>query len=109
MVRLQADIADVVFHALFFTSLMFIPAVSLFWHWWEHPYGRAAVSLEGLLFLALVPGELSLLFHVSPVSPWFAWFTIAILALIPVRTVWLGWQIWKLQRTGSRPVTGSRR
>lgn len=96
--HLQADIVGVIVQVTFWTSALFVPAVSTFWPWWTHLYGRAAISIDVLLAAAFLPAELRRLFGISVTSPAFEWFTIGVLACIPLRTTWLAWSIWKIQR-----------
>lgn len=102
---LQAEILGVIVDCSFWASALFVPAVSLFWPWWRHPYGRAAMSVDVLLALAFLPAELQRLFAFAMPGA-FGWFEIAVLGLIPVRTAWLAWQVWKLQRL-PRPRAGA--
>lgn len=98
--RLQADIAIIIVHAAFWTSLLFIPAVSACWPWWKHQFGRAVISVDVLLAAAFLPAELRLMFGIPAASPAFGWFTLAVLACIPLRTLWLAVAVYRMQRTG---------
>lgn len=99
--QLQADIVTVIVQVAFWASALFVPVVSLFWPWWRAQFGRAAISIDVLLALALMPGTLRREFGIPVTSAWFGWFEIVVLGLIPVRTAWLAWSIWKLQRQES--------
>jgi hypothetical protein len=101
MAPYQADIISVIVDASFWTSALFVPVVSAYWAWWKHPYGRAAMSIDILLALAFLPGELRRVFGISVSSTGFGWFEIVVLGLIPVRTAWLALSIWRLQREGA--------
>lgn len=96
--QLQADILDVIVQITFWTSALFVPAVSTFWPWWRHPYARAAISIDVLLALLLLPAVIRDVFSVPTGDAAYGWFTITAFALVPVRTAWLGWTIWRLQR-----------
>lgn len=82
----------------FWVSVLFVPAVSTFWPWWKEPFGRATVSIEGLIGVALLPGALHQMFGVAVTSLFFLWFGTIVLALIAPRLIWLFITIYRLQR-----------
>ena len=100
--QLLADIDTWIVLATFWVAALFVPIVSLFWPWWPEPFGRATMSLELLIALALLPAALRRMFGISITNIGFAWFGTIILACIAPRIIWLGVSIWKLQRNGNR-------
>src|SRR5262249_7944070 len=90
--RLQADVLTVIWHVAFFSTLAFVVVVSRAWKWWRHQFGRALMSVNFLLTLAFLPGELALAFHVML----SAWVSIAVVAAIPLRTAWLATAIIRI-------------
>jgi len=105
-VRVQADIADTVIQAAFWTSVLFVAVLGLFWPWWRHWFGRAMVTIDLLLAVAFGPTVVSLCFPSVTVQGWWMWVTVAGFAGIPIRTVFLTWTIWRIQRNGVTAMGG---
>jgi hypothetical protein len=82
----------------FWVSVLFVPVVSTFWLWWKEPYGRATVSIEILIGLALAPGAIRRMFDIPITGIGFLLFSSIVVALIPIRLVWLFVTIYQLQR-----------
>ena len=96
--RLQADLADTAIQATFWTSLLFVAALSRIWPWWQHWYGRAMITIDVLLVVSFAPAVARLFDPALAPRDWFTWASIAAFACIPLRTGWLFWAIRKIQR-----------
>ena len=99
ILQLQTDILKVIIEIMFWSSLAFIPVVSTYWPWWKHVYGKAAISIDGLLTLALLPAIIRQMLDIPITQVEYNWFTIVVFALIPARTVWLAMALFAVQKS----------
>ena len=99
-----ASVLDWIVLVGFFSAFLFIPVVSLFWPWWKEPFGRAVMTMEGLIGLALLPATLRRLFGISLDDLGFLYFEVIVLGCIPLRLFWLLRSIWKLQGGSYRAI-----
>jgi hypothetical protein len=99
--QLQHDLSEWVIQCAWFSSLTFIVLYSSLAPWWKYRVGRAIISLDFALGIALTPTVIGLDFGASVVAnPIWSWITIAAFGLIPVITMWRCFTIWRLQRRG---------
>jgi hypothetical protein len=99
-VRAQADITDVIVQATFWSGLAFVLLIGRAWPWWQHWYGRAAITIDVLLTAAFFAAVLRLTFGLRPAA-WMTWLTLSALALVPARTTALAVTVIRLQVRGS--------
>lgn len=81
----------------FFSSIVFVLGYSLIAPWWRQEVGRAMVSLDCGLMLALAPAVLRMLFHVTNWLTFFAWYYGGSLLLVAGITLWRLLVIWHVQ------------
>lgn len=94
---------DQVTHALniasqftFWAGFLFVPAVSLFWPWWQSTWGWNLVTLEFWIWVSLLPAPLHAYFGV-PYHP-LMWFQVAAVFGAGVTVLWRGVLIFRTQR-----------
>ena len=93
---------DVVMFA-FISALVFMAGYTVLAKWWRTAIGRARISLDFGIAMALSPTFLHMVFgvHVDD-SPVFAWYVIASIAFVGLVTLWNLVIVAKSQLEGSR-------
>lgn len=86
----------VLINVAFITSVLFTPVVSVFWPWWDEPWGQNIVVLELCIAGSLLSSWLFIDFGINALV--FQWFTAACLTLVPLIIAWRMMLIWKAQR-----------
>lgn len=99
--QLVSDLGnDVVFFACA-ASLAFLAVYILLARGWRTSVGRALITLDAGLTLALAPSVLHRLFGLSLASLWFAWYFVASIAIVGIAT----WErVWFVIREQARGV-----
>ena len=96
-VQLLADLSnDVVFFACA-ASVAFLVVYIVLARGWQSEIGRALITLDAGLTLALGPSVLHRLFGLTLTSIGFAWYYVASIALVGGATWWRTWFVIKVQ------------
>jgi hypothetical protein len=82
------DLADASVISAFLSSVIFVIGYSLRAPWWRYQVGRAVVSLDLALGLALLPSFLRLAFHFSAADQFYDWYATLSLFLVAAVTLW---------------------
>lgn len=85
----------------FWVAFAFPLAVSLFWPWWRSTWGVNIITLEGCIWLSLLPAPLHAIFGV-PYTTFLLWFQVAAVAAAGLVVIWRGILIYLTQRAGAR-------
>lgn len=82
---------------IFYSSILFVAAVSTFWPWWRSQLGWSITAKTLALTIAVFPAMLMYWFGVH--SPqWVTWMAVLTLWLIPPILIWRAWVLWRVQR-----------
>ena len=101
-VQLLSDLAnDVVFFACA-GSVAFLVVYIALARGWRTEIGRALITLDAGLTLALGPSVLHRLFGLPLASIAYAWYYVGSIALVGVATWWRTWFVVKVQWRGRR-------
>jgi len=95
-----ADLDTVLFHAVFFTALLFPAVTAFFWNWWDSAWGVNIVLLEACIAVTLLPGWLFLAFGIDNWA--LRWVQAVSFAMVGVVIIWRGVLIWRTQAAGAR-------
>lgn len=92
--------------AIFYTSIVFIAAISTFWPWWRSQLGWTITAKTLALVIAVTPAMLEYWFGptVYKDAPWLAWVTVAALACVPPVLAWRAIILWRIQRHQRDPL-----
>ena len=99
--QLLADASQILIFAIFITSALFTPVVSMYWPWWKHGIGRTVIAEAIAMTLVFLFPMLHVLFGTEFKSTPYQWFELACFAAVPVIFVWRAVSTWKLQRKGT--------
>jgi hypothetical protein len=100
--QLLTDLSnDVVFFACA-ASVAFLAVYVLLARGYRTEIGRALITLDAGLTLALGPSVIHRLFGLSLASLDFAWYYVASIALVGVATWWRTWFVIRVQWRGRR-------
>jgi hypothetical protein len=97
---LGANILDWGTVAAAVSSLIFLLGSTWVFPWYDSPAGRAMVSIDGVLFLALLPALLHHIFGVNTQTTFFIWYYAASLWTVAGVTLWRLVTLWLIQRNG---------
>ena len=86
--------------AIFYSSVLFVAAVSTFWPWWKSQLGWSIIAKTAALTIAVVPAMLYYWLGHRPPG-WLNWLSVAALWTIPLILAWRGWVLWQVQRKGT--------
>lgn len=85
----------------FFSSVVFAAGYTLLAPWWRYAAGRAMVSLDFGLTVALLPAVLHYLAGLSLMHAFFAWYYGGSLILVGLIALWRLRVVWRLQTQGA--------
>jgi hypothetical protein len=96
----QQDAARIAIEAIFYTSILFTAAVSMFWPWWRSQLGWSIIAKSFALAVAVLPAMIAYWFGTAVYArnPWLGWLSIAAMATIPLILVWRAAVLWHVQR-----------
>lgn len=85
---------------VFYSAILFVAAVSLYWPWWKSQIGWSITAKSIALALAILPAMLTYWFGrgVYREFPWLGWVAVGALVLIPPILAWRAVIIWHFQR-----------
>jgi predicted lysophospholipase L1 biosynthesis ABC-type transport system permease subunit len=90
--------------AAFAASVLFIVVYTAMAPWWRTQIGRALVTMDAGLALALGPSAAHFTFGLQITeSVAFAWYFLASLSLVAGSTLWRTWIIYRAQRPRKGP------
>jgi hypothetical protein len=97
----QQFAARITIEAIFYTSLGFTAAVSVFWPWWRSQLGWSIIAKSLALTVAVLPAMIAYWFGAAVYArnPWLGWLSIAAMATIPLILTWRAVVLWHVQRT----------
>ena len=89
--------AEIAIQAIFYTSVLFVAAVSAFWPWWRSQLGVTIIAKTLCLTVAVFPAMLTYWSGYHP-PHWVSYAAIYALWLIPPILVWRAVVLWQVQR-----------
>lgn len=95
--QLVADLGSYVVFFACAASVAFLIVYLALAQGWKTEIGRALITLDAGLTLALGPSVLHRLFGLSLASTGFAWYFVASIALVGAATWWRTWFVIKVQ------------
>lgn len=93
-------IDDWVVLVTFWSALVFPLFVASFWKWWDTSFGRSFMSLDILLWGALLPSAVRRMFDINIMSLGFIWLYTVVFFLLTPSMVWRAWVLLQEQRQG---------
>lgn len=88
---------------IFYCSIAFCLAVSLFWPWWQSRLGWTIVAKSMALAIATLPAMVFFWFGFQP-PEWLRIASISGLWLVPPILAWRALELWLVQRRGGQPL-----
>jgi hypothetical protein len=97
---LAADFVDWGSVAAGISALIFLIGSTWAFPWYDSAAGRAMVSIDAGLFVALFPVLLHHIFGLDTHTEFFLWYYASSLWLVAVITIWRLVTLWLIQRNG---------
>ena len=92
--------ATIAIQGIFYSSIAFVAAVSMFWPWWRSQLGWSITAKTLALTIAVFPAMLMYWFGFHP-PQWVSWVAVLALWLIPPILAWRAFVLWQVQRKGT--------
>ena len=87
-------------------SIVFLLGVSWIFPWWQSMAGRAMVTIDAALFVALFPAFLHFVFGLNTETDFFVWYYGASLWIVAIVTIARLVTLYLVQRNGERSERG---
>ena len=88
---------QIVVEEIFYSSLGFVIAVSVFWPWWRSQLGWSICAKALAFGLAFTPAMVMYTFG-AHAPTWMQWGAVCSAALVGPILAWRAWVIWHAQR-----------